>query len=193
MYAPADGLPCLKPTFGNTPCSPSGVEDATHVDGEPRESRSDVYGATLNEELTKKQSGSLDDETTANEEGGGESSITPKPSPRGLLEEALGLERTDQDKEEQNLPHSDFTGDIDDEDSTKGDSIDESGRLDEVIQAVRTTKINDNGAEFSDPLERAYWPHEPRYCADVWQRDGDQEYGTVTRCVWTFTTYSCLF
>lgn len=193
VYAPADGLSCLKPTFGNTPCSPSGAEDITHVD-EQNGSRPDVDDATtINEELTKKQGRSLGDETTAEEAGGESNNITPNPSPRGLLEEALGLGRKSSGTEDQSLPRSNFVDETGDEgSSTKGKkSIDEIVQPDEGFQALGATKStsNDDGVKISDPLQSMYWPHEPRYCADVWQQYGDQEDGTVTRYVRSFPPF----
>lgn len=183
VYAPADGLPCLKPTFGNTPCSLSGAEDITYTD---EQKDSNVGDATKNDEPIQKQSGLLDDEKTA-EERGDQSNTTPKPSPGGLLEEALGLGRKSSGEDHQSLPR-DIVDEMEDEDSTEGTNIDEDVPLDEGFQAVGAikSKSNDNGGNFSDSLESLYWPHEPRYCADVWHQDGNQDDGTVTRFVWSF-------
>eukprot|EP00752_Nemacystus_decipiens_P004507 g4115.t1 len=181
VYAPADGLACLIPTFGNTPCSPAGAEDTTLVDKQ-RGSGSDVDDATINEKPSKTQSRPLGDETTA-EESGGESNITPNPSTRGLLEEALGLGRANSGADDQSLPRSNFVDEMGDEDSTTGKSTDEGIQFDEGPQAIGATKSasKDIRVDISDPLERPYWPHEPRYCADVWQQDSDRRDDTVTR------------
>lgn len=185
VYAPADGLPCLKPTFGNTPCSPSGAEDSQFMD-EQEEPRSDVHDATINEKPTKTQTGSLDDKTTVGESGG-ESNMTPKPSPRRLLEEALGLGRKNLGEQDQSLPRKNFVDETVYADSTKGKSIDESVQYGEGMLAVGATRSTlKSGGDFSDPLESLHWPHEPRYCADVWQQDGYQDDGAVTRYVWIF-------
>lgn len=186
VYAPADGLPCLKPTFGNTPCSPSGAKD-TSLMYERKESRSDPEDATVNEKLAPKQSGWVGDETTA-EKRGAESNVTPNPSPRGLLDEALGLGRKNSGREGQSLPRSSFVDQLSDEDTTEGKGNAENIQFDEGFQAVGATESTsyDDGADFSDHSEDLYWPHEPRYCADVWQQDGNQDDGTVTRYLWSF-------
>lgn len=184
MYAPADGLPYLKPTFGNTPCS-SGAEDNAYSD-EQAESTSPVDDATVNEKRTTKQSGWIDDETTAGESGG--ESMTPKPNPRGLLEEALGLWRENSGEENQSLPRSNFVDEMGNEDITKGESVDENVQLEAGFQAVGATRStsNNNAGGFADPSDNMHWPHEPRYCADVWQQDDNQNDGTPTRSVWSF-------
>lgn len=177
VYAPADGLPCLKPMFGSTPCSSSGVE----------ESRSSVNDVPKNEKLTKKQGELLDGEAAADERGG-ESNITPKPSPQGILEEALGLGRKDLGEQDQSVPRSNFAEDMGGDYSTKGQGSDEHIYFDEGPQAIDAAEStsNDNGGDSSDPPESVSWPHEPRYCADVWQQGGNQDDGTATRFVWVF-------
>lgn len=187
VYAPADGLPFLKPTFGNTPCSPSGAKDNVYTD-EDQNSRSDVGDGTKTENRTKKLSGLLDNENIA-EEGGGKGSMTPRPSPQELLKEALGLGKSTLGEDDQSLPRNNFADEMGEEDSsTKGKSIDENAQFDEGLQAVGVTKStpNNDGGGFSDSLESPHWPHEPRYCADVWQQDGNQNDGTATRYVWSF-------
>lgn len=187
VYAPADGLPCLRPTFGNAPCSPppssswdgasnSGVKNNNQKQ-EDKESRSDI-------DDDKTQSSLLGGVNTA-EGREGEISTSPKPNPRVLLEEALGLEGRGMDDEDQSLPHKSLAFRKGDEDKDNTKATDGKAKEEEEFQAAGDTDntSNDDGGRSPYSSESLNWPHEPRYCADVWQKYDSQDDGTVARFV----------
>lgn len=160
VYSPADGLPWLRPMFGNAPCPPSPLPP----------SRSEVNGDNTKKEgkVPKTQSSLLDGFSTA-EEGDGESLTSPQPNPRVLLEEALGLTGGRADDEEQSLAHKIFVGKTTSDDKDNAKMKVTGGEVQEKEAGSNDNASNDNGGPPPHSSKSLYWPHEPRYCADVWK------------------------
>lgn len=109
---------------------------------------------------------------------------SPLLNPRVLLEEALGLTGRRVGDEEQSPAHKSIVG------RTTGDGKDNTqvkvtdGKFQEEEAGANGNASNDNGGRPPYSSEVRYWPHEPRYCADVWQKYYDsRDDGAVARFV----------
>lgn len=180
VYSPADGLPCLRPTFGIAPCPPP---SSPWDEREHKESRSDVDGNTKEDELPKRQS-FLDDVNSV-EEREVANLMSPKPNPRVLLEEALGLKGGSMGHED----HSPARKRRIIVDRTEGDNTGNTkrkvtnGNVEEKEAGATDNPSDNNRERSSSSPESFYWPHEPRYCANVWQKYDSRDGGTVARFV----------
>ncbi len=192
VFAPAEKLPCLRPTYGNAPCSFATASwgDASkpfadrHID-EALEAKPDIHVDMKDHKDTNQQNDFFGGETPTAETGP-ETKTTPRPNPWALLEEALGLERHllrgDQSPLRENTV--DGAGAQDDRGTTR-EAAGAEGHKERQVEAIATagSRLNRGAGNKYDYSEREYWPHEPRYCADVWRAESSRDDGNARRYV----------
>lgn len=174
VYAPADGLPCLKPTFGKASCTPglSFLDESSFE--KPGKHNADNSGS---EEEGEKHNG--------RPFGGDHASTSPKLSLRAVLMDVFGLDSERVDQDDQSVLQ-DFLW-TEPEDAEKGDRGGEKGAVgkaddEQGLQRPGAAENMPNGdrGHSSHSSQSLLWPHEPRYCADMW-RENDEDEPPVTR------------
>ncbi|CAM9763677.1 unnamed protein product [Ectocarpus sp. 12 AP-2014] len=186
VYSSADELPSLKPTFGNAPCSPASSRTSAGDDGDSKSSKSeggehentgeeeqfDVGNGTGEErerEEHRSGSGHAEETTTS-------TVLNPTREPR---DEGFGLERTVADQQKQNIPMESSLGGARVEDETEDTSTSAKKEQPRTLGASENTS-NGHRRYSHHPSESHHWPHEPKYCADVWREDSEDN-SIVTR------------
>lgn len=186
VYSPADSLPWLRPSFGNAPCPPpppppSSPPSSPWDERGRKVSRSDVDGDTQEDQVPETRS-LLDGGSTADKRDV-EVLTSPKQNPRVLLEEVLGLKGGRMGDQDLSPAHERVVGRTagDDKDNTKSQVTDREVQQEEA--GATDNESNDNSGRSPHSSDILYWPHEPRYCAHVWQKYDSRDDGTVTRFV----------
>lgn len=184
VYSSADELPSLKPTFGNAPCSPVPSHTSAGDVGDSKASKSEGDGNENTGEEEELDVGNGAGKENEREEHHSESmsaeeTITSTVSnlTGELLEEGFGLEA---DQQQQKGPIKSSLDEARGEDGMEGTS---TGAKEEpkTLDAFDNTS-NGHRSYSHHPSESLHWPHEPKYCADVWREDsGDNS--IVTRYV----------
>ena len=180
-------MPYLRPTYGNAPCAfvppsfgdPSNpVGDRNTDEGRAVGGRSEVDEDARNEKITKKESDIPGDDIHA-AESTPETKTSPKPSPWGLLAEVLGLESMSLLEERPTPPRKSLVAEVggEDERENKRGGGDAEVLDEEHLQAIGAagSRQTGGGGHGYGSWEREYWPHEPRYCADVWRAEGSRD------------------
>lgn len=195
VYAPAEELPCLRPTYGNAPCSfaPASWGDASKPAADRNIDQGGAVGAMPNIDEDKKddkETNKLNDlfgGERPTEERGSETKTTPRPNPWALLEEALGLGGKNLLREGQSPPRESILDEAGGQNSggTSQEAAVTEGHNQDQVEAIATagSRLNGDAKNKYDSSEREYWPHEPRYCADVWRADSSRDDGSVRRYV----------
>ncbi|CAM9548555.1 unnamed protein product [Ectocarpus sp. 4 AP-2014] len=186
VYSTADELPSLKPTFGNAPCSPVPSHTSAGDDADSKSSKfeGDGYENTGEEEQFDVDNGTgKESEREEHRSGSGhaEETITSAASnpTREPLEERFGLERTTADQQKQNFPMKSSLDGARIKDETEDTSASAKKEEPRTLDASDNTS-NGHRRYSHHPSEGHHWPHEPKYCADVWRDDGEDN-SIVTR------------
>ncbi|CBN79374.1 conserved unknown protein [Ectocarpus siliculosus] len=186
VYSSADELPSLKPTFGNAPCSPVPSRTSAGDDGDSKSSKSegDGHENTGEEEQFDVDNGTGEErEREEHRSGSGhaEETITSTASnpTREPLEEGFGLERTTADQQKQNFSMMSSLDGARVKDETEDTSTSEKKEEPRTLDASDSTS-NGHRRYSHHPSESHHWPHEPKYCADVWREDSEDN-SIVTR------------
>ncbi|CAM9956333.1 unnamed protein product, partial [Ectocarpus fasciculatus] len=182
VYSSADELPSLKPTFGNAPCSPVPSHTSAGDVGDSKASKSEGDGNENTGEEEELDAGNGAGKENEREEHHSESvnaeeTITSTVSnPTGeLLEEGSGLEA---DQQQQNGPIKSSLDEARGEDGMEGTS---TGAKEEPQTLDAFDNTSSGHGRYSHHLsESLHWPHEPKYCADVWREDSEDN-SIVTR------------
>ncbi|CAM9550979.1 unnamed protein product, partial [Ectocarpus sp. 8 AP-2014] len=184
VYSSADELPSLKPTFGNAPCSPVPSRTSAGDDADSKSSKSegDAHESTGEEEQFDVDNSTGEErEREEHRSGSGhaEETITSTASnpTREPLEEGFGLERKDQQK--QNFPMKSSLDGARVKDETEDTRASAKKEEPRTLDASDSTS-NGHRRYSHHPSESRHWPHEPKYCADVWREDSEDN-SIVTR------------
>ncbi|CAB1111146.1 unnamed protein product [Ectocarpus sp. CCAP 1310/34] len=188
VYSSADKLPSLKPTFGNAPCPPVPSRTSAGDDGDSKSSKSegDEHENNGDEERFDVDNGTGEEkEREEHRSGSGHAEETTTSTvlnpTREPLEEGFGLERTVADQQKQNFSMESSLNEARVKDETEDTSSSAKKEEPQTLDASDNTS-NGHRRYSHHPSESHYWPHEPKYCADVWREDSEDN-SIVTRYV----------